>query len=338
MDQYNKDSQIYILHSSQKPEIPGKDLRLDEESLLPAMNAAREIKDEYEIRMIREANRISGLAHRKILENINHMSNECEIEALFLNTCISHQAKHQAYEIIAGAGYNAAFLHYVKNDEPLLGSALVCLDAGTEWNCYASDVTRTIPLGQEWPDIKAKNIYAIVEEMQEECIKRVKPGVRFRDLQELAHTIAIKGLQRIGIFKAGDVEEIRQSGASSLFFPHGLGHHLGLEVHDVSAQQINAQQTKPDECWYEKFAPHMSTPVLQEGMVITIEPGLYFNDYALMLATRYPKYINREEAESYFHIGGVRIEDDLLVTSMGYENLTTAPKGQEMLDILWGRG
>ena len=335
VDEYNKDSPVYILHSSQRPEIASNQLRLDDESLMPAMDAAREVKDEYEIRMIRQANEISGLAHRRILENIHRMSNESEIEGLFLDTCVSHGAKSQAYEIIAGSGPNAAVLHYVRNDEPLSGRQLVCLDAGAEWDCYASDVTRTFPLGQEWPSVYAKYIYAIVEEMQEECIRRVKPGVRFRDLHELAHAIAIKGLQKLGILERGTVEEIRRSGASSIFFPHGLGHHVGLEVHDVSAQPITANGRRTRD-----FVPQMSTPLLQEGMVITIEPGVYFNELALKNAQllSLAKYINFEKAEHYIPIGGVRIEDDLLVTGTGYENLTTAPKGEEMFEILRGRG
>ncbi|KAL4787495.1 peptidase M24, structural domain-containing protein [Aspergillus varians] len=334
VDRYNKDSPIYVLHISQKPEITADELRLDDESLIPAMDAAREVKDEYEIRMIRHANKISGLAHRGILENIHRMSNEGEIEGLFLDTCVSHGAKNQAYEIIAGSGPNAAVLHYVKNDESLSGKQLICLDAGAEWNCYASDVTRTIPLGQDWPSVHAKDIYAIVEEMQEECIRRVKAGVRFRDLYELAHAIAITGLQRLGIIKDGTVEEIRRSGASSIFFPHGLGHHVGLEVHDVSAEPITANGR-----WPREFVPQMSTPLLQEGMVITIEPGVYFNKLALENARSLPlaKYIDLDKAEQYIPVGGVRIEDDLLVTSTGYENLTIAPKGEVMLEILRGR-
>ncbi|KAL3469662.1 putative Xaa-Pro aminopeptidase [Aspergillus californicus] len=333
VDRYSKDSRIYILHPTQKPGIPADDLRLDDEALLPAMNAAREVKDEYEIRMIRHANKVSDLAHRSILENINLMSNEAEVEGLFLDTCVSHGAKSQSYEIIAGSGPNAAVLHYVKNNEPLEGRQLVCLDAGAEWNCYASDVTRTVPLGKDWPSAYSRNIYAVVEEMQEECIRRVKQGVRFRDIYELAHVIAIKGLQKLGILNSGTVDEIRQSGASTIFFPHGLGHHVGLEVHDVSAQPITASNNNHQK---QEFVPQMSTPLLLEGMVITIEPGLYFNELALKNAQKLPlaKYINFEKAIQYIPIGGVRIEDDLLVTRTGYENLTTAPKGEEMLRIL----
>ncbi|EAW07337.1 aminopeptidase P family protein [Aspergillus clavatus NRRL 1] len=342
VDKYNQSSPLYILHDTQRPRVSSNEVRFDDESLLPAMDATRGVKDEHEIRMIREANRISGLAHRRVLENIHRMSNEAEIEGLFLNTCISHRAKNQAYELIAGSGENAAVLHYVKNNEPLRGRQLVCLDAGAEWNCYASDVTRTFPLGTDWPSAEARHIYQLVEEMQEECIKRIQKGVRFIDLQVLAHVIAIEGLMRLGILRGGSVEEIRESGASTVFFPHGLGHHVGLEVHDVSAKDLRASDADRD--YYNSVltpsTSHgpctLSAPALEEGMVVTVEPGIYFSRLALANARKLPyaKYIDFNEAEKYIPIGGVRIEDDILVTSSGYENLTTAPKGEAMLEII----
>ncbi|KAE8380654.1 peptidase M24, structural domain-containing protein [Aspergillus bertholletiae] len=332
---------IYILHDSQKPAIPSKCLLLDNERLLPAMNAARVIKDDYELRMIRQANHISGLAHRKILEDIHRMSTEADIESSFLATCVSHGAKNQSYAIIAGSGENAAVLHYVKNNEPLDGRQLVCLDAGAEWKCYASDVTRTIPLWTDWPSERARNIYRVVEEMQEACIKRIRKGVRFRDLQLLAHDIAIKGLQKLDILTEGSINAIYESGASAVFFPHGLGHHVGLEVHDVSERPITALDGNQARGGNRDFVPPLtdsswSVPLLDEGMVVTIEPGIYFNKLALLNAQSQPlaKYINFEEAEKYIPVGGVRIEDDILVTAEGYENLTTAPKGEEMLEII----
>lgn len=351
-NKYNQSSPIYILHESQKPIISSKNLLLDSEQLQPAMDTARGVKDDHEIQLIREANQISGLAHRKILEAIHGMSNESEIEGSFLDTCVSHGAKNQAYATIVGSGENAAVLHYVKNDEPLQGRQLVCLDAGAEWNCYASDVTRTFPLSEtgNWPSDHAKDIYRLVEEMQEECIKRIKPGIRFLDLHVLAHAIAIRGLQRLGILKNGSVEEIRQSGASAVFFPHGLGHHVGLEVHDVSGRSLMARgDSVSDSKLYasvlESSLTHhspctLSAPVLEEGMVVTVEPGIYFSRLALDNARKQrqlAQYINLEEAAKYIAVGGVRIEDDILVTGTGYENLTTAPKGSEMLEILRGR-
>jgi Xaa-Pro dipeptidase len=317
------------------------DVWLDSMQLMPAMNVCRGVKDQYEIEMIRHANVVSGLAHRRVLERVREMTNEAEIEGLFLDICISHGAKSQAYGIIAASGENAAVLHYIKNNEPFGQRQLICLDAGAEWNCYASDVTRTFPLRGEWPSLEARNIYYLVEKIQEECIKRIKKGVRFLDLHVLSHVIAIEGLLELGILKGGSVNEIRNSGVSKVFYPHGLGHHVGLEVHDVSAESImaSAQGRKypsvltPAACWSPCT---ISAPALEEGMIVTVEPGIYFSRLALQNArtTSKSKYIDFQVVGRYIPVGGVRIEDNILVTADGYENLTTAPKGEEMLDIL----
>lgn len=325
------------------------------------MDAAREIKDEHEIRMIRRANEISGLAHRRILENIHRISNETEIEASFLDTCIAHGAKQQAYDIIAGSGENAAVLHYVKNDEPLRDRQLVCLDAGAEWDCYASDVTRTFPLKGDWPSTEARDIYQLVEKIQNECISGIRKGVKFLSLHLLAQDMVVKGLLELGILidtaKDGDKLEPHKSEVCRIFFPHGLGHHMGLEVHDVSAKPITALRkgehgdntslesgsTPPSSTTTDYPLCPTSESTLEEGMVVTVEPGIYFSRYALANAKTLSiaKYINFESAEKYIPVGGVRIEDDILVTAHGNENLTTAPKGEEMLDIIrkgCGRG
>lgn len=339
-------SLLYMVHASEKPEYLPEEAPLDTKQLMPAMNAARGVKDEYEIRMIRQANKVSELAHRSILENIRKMKNESEIEGLFLDTCISHGARNQAYQIIAASGPNAAVLHYDRNNESLRHKPLVCLDAGAEWNCYASDVTRTFPLTGQWPSQYVKDIYQLVERMQEECIKRIRRGTRFLTLHDLAHEIAIDGLLALGVFKNGGPSEIRASGASKVFFPHGLGHHVGLEVHDVSESSIMALHPALDHTQYGpvlnpsiSLSPcTLSAPLLEEGMVVTVEPGIYFSPLALANARKQPyaRYIDFEVAEKYVHIGGVRIEDDVLVTADGYENLTTAPKGEEMLAIIRG--
>ena len=340
---HNRYDPIYVLHESEKPDVSGCELNLDTQCLLPRMDAARGIKDDHEIQIIRRANEVSGLAHRNILKGIQRMTNESEIVGSFLDTCISHGAQSQAYEIIAGSGENAATLHYVKNNEPLKGRQLVCLDAGAEWNCYACDVTRTFPLTGDWPSAHAKRIYRIVEKMQEECIKRMRKGVRYLDLHLLAHAIAIEGLLELGILKGDSTDEIRDSGASKVFFPHGLGHHVGLEVHDVSEENIMGldQVQKSSQILLSPscLSPcTLSAPVLEEGMVVTVEPGVYFSRPALANARKLPlaQYIDFEIAMEYLPVGGVRIEDDILITATGHENLTTAPKGDEMLEVIRG--
>ncbi|KAI0574728.1 PepP Xaa-Pro aminopeptidase [Pyrenophora tritici-repentis] len=348
---------IYILHPSSR--IPGCDNlmpRIDSHSLQPAMNLCRMIKDDHEIKRIRKANDISSQAHREVLANIQKYKNEAQVEGLFMDVCISRQAKQQAYDPIAASGPNAGTLHYDANNEDLAGRQLMCLDAGCEFELYASDITRTFPLSASWPSKEAENIYNLVQRMQETCIERLEPGVRYLDLHIMAHQVAIDGLLRLGILCNGTREEIYKAGTSRAFFPHGLGHHIGLEVHDVGqAELMSVRRGKPvyqqapslypenfHDPVYDSETCHAPTDPqsshLEEGMVVTVEPGIYFSVYALqhfyLPSPIHSKFINLEVLERYLPVGGVRIEDDILITANGHENLTTAPKGEAMLDMI----
>ncbi|KAI9711187.1 MAG: hypothetical protein M1820_002174 [Bogoriella megaspora] len=338
------EGKIYILHPDQAVKLEDKkDTRVDYSHLRYAIEYARVRKDPYEIQMIKKANEISARAHTNILRNIKHLRNETEVEAIFIRSCMGEGAKHQAYKTIAASGENAATLHYIRNDEPLEGRQLMCLDAGCEWNCYACDVTRTFPLSGAWPSVEAENIYKLVEKMQESCIAKLKPGVRFLDINFLSQRIAIQGLLELGIFHNGTAEEIFDAGTSLAFYPHGLGHHVGLEVHDVSALPITAgafskhHLVSNNTCHSLLHADH---PVLGEDMVVTVEPGIYFSAYALTTIyfpdPIHSRFIDKEVVKRYLPVGGVRIEDDILITRDGYENLTTAPKGTDMLAEIRG--
>lgn len=233
---------IFALHESQIPRLPlklqEKSIVVDVTSLQPAMNIARMIKDDHEINLIRKANDISSRAHKEVLANIRKFKNEAQVEGLFLDVCVSRHAKHQAYDPIAASGPNAGTLHYDANNEDFEDRQLICLDAGCEYQLYASDVTRTFPLSGSWPSKEARNIYRLVERMQESCIARIAPGVRYLDLHILAHQIAIDGLLQLGILHNGTKEEIYRAGTSKAFFLHGLGHHIGLDVHDVGQAEL----------------------------------------------------------------------------------------------------
>lgn len=196
---------------------------------MPAMDASRVIKSSYEIKMIRKACAITAKAHINVLKHVKAFKNESEIEAIFTATCIAHQAKQQAYGIIAGSGPNASTLHYSANNESLEGRQLVCLDAGCEWKCYASDVTRTFPISGEYSP-EAKEIYDLVAEMQEKCIEMVRPDADYRDINSRAHAIATVGLLKLGLLHNGSFEEIYKAGASKAFLPHGLGRRFPLAL------------------------------------------------------------------------------------------------------------
>lgn len=379
------DGKLYLLHPIQSHAIASigtSSPRIDATTLQSAIDQCRVIKDDYEINLIRQANKVSADAHHAVLDKIKSFENESQVEGIFLDTCVSEGAHNQAYNIIAGSGSNASVLHYGKNDEPLAGRQVLLIDAGAEWNCYASDVTRTFPISGTWTK-EAKAIYDIVEKMQDTVISRLKPGVHYRDMQVLAHVIAANGLLELGILHNGTAAEILNAGTTLAFFPHGLGHHVGLEVHDVlniristeeeqerhsaasqtsslyfqlnhtdlkgravctsaaflasNASQLYATLNDPGIC----MAPaREDSPTLKQGMVITVEPGIYFSKFALenhfLKDPVHSQYINKDVLERYMDVGGVRIEDDILLTKNGFENLTTAPKGEDALRIIRG--
>ncbi|KAI5817265.1 putative Xaa-Pro aminopeptidase pepP [Pyronema omphalodes] len=322
---------------------------VDTTCLPAAVSACRVIKTPQEIALIRKANEVTTAAHIKILKNLPWAKNEADLEGVYIAECIKNFAKNQAYEPIVGCGTNAAVLHYTKNNSPINKNNLLLVDAGAEWEGYAADVTRTFPITGYWTK-EQKQIHDLVEKMQDECIKRCVSGTDFRGLYDLAHHIATEGLIQLGILK-GDLETLFRLGTSKAFFPHGLGHMVGLDVHDVDSASLKARnltgasaiskQLPAKRCESGIEAPRRINRVaprgLEPGMVVTIEPGIYFQRFIIEPYLKSPIHgnvIDREVLEKYWAVGGVRIEDDILVTRNGNENLTNTPKGEEMLKII----
>ncbi|KAK4457464.1 putative Xaa-Pro aminopeptidase [Cladorrhinum samala] len=391
-------STLYVLSPDQAPRLESTKgvVHIDTHRLLPAINSARVIKSDYEIAMIRRANAVSSAAHKAVLTRLRKLRNEREIDAIFRGFCLAQGAKEQAYPVIAASGTAGSTLHYDSNNAPLANKQLVVLDAGAEWNCYASDVTRTFPISGKF-STEAKAIYDVVERMQRECIERIKPGVVYYTLHLHACIVAVTELLKLGILHNGTASEIFSRGTVAAFFPHGLGHHVGLEVHDVTggerlllSQQVagspalsggqledktggGGPRKGPSRLgsakreWVSaemlgmmyrtammgqgtngnavqqgsgggRDGKYQGKQVLQKGMIVTVEPGIYFcKEYIQAYFLDNPhhaKYINKKELEKYWDVGGVRIEDDILVTEDGYENLTNAPKGEDMLKII----
>ncbi|KAK4545277.1 hypothetical protein LTR36_003457 [Oleoguttula mirabilis] len=335
------------------------------DKLKRSLDACRVIKDEHEIELIRRANEITAAAHTAVLRKIYRITNEAEVDAAYTAVCISKHAKEQAYSPIAGSGPNASVLHYGSNNEDFVDRQMLVLDAGCEVECYASDVTRSIPLNKKhpghWPSTEAEDVYKLVEKVQEACIAQMKPGKSFIEISYLARRMTMDGLLELGVLK-GDKEELWKAGTVLGFFPHGLGHHLGLEVHDVSPipHPPAADATLEAEGVELAHLPFTLPPrfnfattssaspshlystgggsELEPGMVVTIEPGVYFNHFLLekffLSDPKHSQFIDEKVLARYWKVGGVRIEDDILVTRGGYKNLTNAPKGQAMLDVM----
>ncbi|KAK5942270.1 hypothetical protein PMZ80_004833 [Knufia obscura] len=298
--------------------LPFKSTNLD--SLRTAIDECRVIKDSYEVALIRKANQISTLAHIEAQKVARHATNEEQLYGAFIGTCISNGAHEQAYHSICATGTSCATLHYVRNDQPLRDRLNVLMDAGAEYDCYCADITRTFPLSGTFTS-ESQTTYDIVKEMQEVAFGMLHANVQWEDVHAETHRIAIKGLVKAGIL-VGDEKELFDSRVSVAFYPHGLGHYLGMDTHDTGGHANYADE----DSMFKYLRVRGKVPA---GAVITVEPGVYFCRFIIEPVLENPKmskYINKEVLERYWDVGGVRIEDDVLITEDGYDNLTDTPK------------
>jgi Xaa-Pro dipeptidase len=250
-------------------------------------------------------------------------------------------------------------LHYGANNQDFEDRQLMVLDAGSEFECYASDVTRTFPLNGAFTP-EANEVYSIVEEMQEVCISMIKPGASWSTITSKAQLVALEGLKRLGILRSGPLGQPPFIRTVRAFFMHGLGHLVGLDTHDV-IQGVHIHNMLGGKAWsLDKLDSPVaalykvgssgagcegggdrSSPPLEKDMVVTCEPGLYFNQaYVEWYLGHNPDlipFVDKTVLERYYPVCGCRIEDCILVTEDGYENLTTAPKGKEMLRVINGK-
>ncbi|KAH6903819.1 prolidase [Coprinopsis sp. MPI-PUGE-AT-0042] len=290
---------------------------------------------------------------------------EGEAEAIFVASCRREGSVHQAYPPIVAASTRASTLHYCCNDKAFawgpvgatdhlnrgslnkyngakdIDAQVLLIDAGCEHNNYASDITRTMPVGNSGKFTpEAKAIYSLVLEMQNAAFKLIKPGVHWDLVHLECHRILARGFTKLGIFKDTASEaELLDSGVTSPFFPHGLGHSLGMDVHDVpSASKPVVNDTIPKVDLDGKTIGSKSLYTylrlrlpLEENMVVTNEPGCYFSPH-LLSSIRSSPLINHDVLARYESIGGVRIEDVIVITAQGYENLTTVRSEVEWVE------
>lgn len=259
----------------------------------PIINDLRLIKSANEIALMRQVNYISGLAHQRAMQQSAVGKFEYQIETELLHEFARHGARHPAYASIVAGGDNANILHYTDNGDTLQDNDLLLIDAGGELSGYAADITRTFPINGKFTEPQ-KLLYQLVLDTQTTVIAAIKPGITFAKLNEIANECLTQGLMDLAIL-SGDLTQLLIDKASKKYFIHGLGHWLGLDVHDVGDYQINENKEQSRE--------------FVAGMVLTIEPGLYMpsDDFDL--------------AEKWRGIG-IRIEDNIVVTEQGYENLT----------------
>ncbi|KXS14599.1 hypothetical protein M427DRAFT_99526, partial [Gonapodya prolifera JEL478] len=309
-------------------------LHADRAAVSRSLWETRLIKSQGEIELIRAANAISGEAHKALMKASfagTHRS-EHELYALFVYETARRGAAFQAYNPIVGGGCHGATLHYVRNRGPLPDDPrdLVLVDAGCEYFCYASDVTRTWPVGGKFKD-EWKDIYEIVLEANKAVASAIRPGLPWEDMHLLADRVIAQGLIRLGILK-GDLEEVLKARAQAVFFPHGLGHLLGLDVHDPGGYPVGVDRIPLPGLRYLRLRRPLAV-----GMVVTVEPGIYFVDGLIDPALADPtlsKFFDRDVLARYrARVGGVRIEDDVVVTESGCEDLTTVFVPKEIEEV-----
>ena len=264
----------------------------------PMLSEMRLIKSPNEIRLMQQAGQITALGHIKAMQTTHPNRFEYEIESDILHEFNRHCARFPSYNSIVAGGSNACILHYTENDRPLNDGDLVLIDAGCEFAMYAGDITRTFPVNGKFSQPQ-REIYDLVLKAQKRAIELLVPGNSIKQANDEVIRIKTQGLVDLGILK-GDVDTLIEQQAYRQFYMHGLGHWLGLDVHDVGSYGQDKQR------------------ILEIGMVITVEPGIYISEDA-------------DVPEQYRGIG-VRIEDNLLMTEYGNKILTAAaPK--EIADI-----
>ena len=266
------------------------------------LNELRLFKSSDEIKAMRKAGEISAKAHIRAMRFTQPGHWEYQVEAEIIHEFMRNNCRSSAYPSIVGGGENGCILHYIENNHKLKNNDLLLIDAGAEYDFYAGDITRTFPVnGKFTPSQKA--LYTIVLNAQKAAIAAVKPGNHWNQPHEAAVRVLTAGLIDIGLLE-GELEELIENHSYREFYMHRTGHWLGMDVHDVGDYKVGGE-------WR----------LLEPGMVLTVEPGIYIRDL--------------EHIPKKWHFTGIRIEDDVLVTKKGNEVLSAlAPKEIDEIETL----
>ena len=272
-------------------------------SLNHFLHDMRLYKSPYEIGLMRRAAGISAAAHRRAMQNCRPGLYEYQIEAELLHEFMRRGARAPAYPAIVGAGTNGCILHYTDNQASMVAGDLLLIDAGAEYQGYASDITRTFPVNGRFSSVQRK-VYELVLAAQLAAIAKVRSGRKWNEPHDAAVRVLTEGMVELGILK-GKPDKLIKEQRYTQYYMHQTGHWLGMDVHDVGDYKVDGE-------WR----------TLEPGMVMTIEPGLY-----LPANTR---GLNKK----WWNIG-IRIEDDVLVTKQGCEIFSReAPKDPDEIEGL----
>jgi len=290
------------------------------EPLINRLHWARAWKTDYELECMRLANRRGARAHVAAERAFRAGESEYEIHLAYLRA-VDHAEEELPYSNIIAVNENASVLHYTLHGRERLAESerhAFLIDAGASVNGYAADITRT----HSKRDDEFQELVDAMDDAQQSLVAAVKPDVRYPDIHMLAHRRVAELLSRFQFVRDVDADGIVEKRISSTFLPHGVGHYIGLQVHDVGgflADPTGNTIPAPEGHPYLRL-----TRKIEPRMVFTIEPGFYFIDSLLaeLRKSENAKYVNWPKVESFRKFGGVRIEDDVVVTDSGSENLT----------------
>eukprot|EP00912_Choanoflagellata_sp_UC4_P001130 UC4_evm2s704 len=297
---------------------------------------ARVFKTDAELDLMRHVNIVSSEAHLSVMQHCRPGLAEYQLESLFQHWCYYNGgARFSAYTCICGSGPNCAALHYghagAPNERTLKDGDMCLHDMGGEYHCYASDITNSFPCNGKFSEDQ-KIVYRAVLAANWGVMKAMRPGVSWVDMHTLSYRLILEKLRDGGIVK-GDIDAMMAANLGSVFMPHGLGHFMGKDTHDVGGY-LSGHPERPKEFGYKSLR---TARILEKGMVITVEPGVYFIDYVLDRALENPEqasFFVLEVLQRFRGSGGCRLEDDVLITDNGIENLTWAPRTIEDVEAV----
>ena len=250
----------------------------------------RLVKEDSELSLMRKSCEIAALTHKAVISKAKVGMSEFDLETMYLNEFKSHGSKDISYTPIVAGGERACILHYIDNNQPIADGELVLVDAGCEWGLYASDITRTYPINGKF-SAEQRAVYDVVLEAHNKACEAIQIGANCTDPQKASEISLSQGLKDLGLLTQS-MDEIVDKQLFREFYYHKIGHWLGLDVHDDCPYSIGEKEV-----------------TFQKNMVMTIEPGIYINQTA--------------NVDGKWKGIGIRIENDILATDTGYENLTS---------------
>lgn len=321
-----------IIHALPEHEDEIKELGYISETgeLKDALAYCRVIKSKDEINHMKRAAAAANEAHIRVMQEVNPGAREYEMKAVFDYHISRHGMLHPPYSGIFASGPGSAILHYTGNQRILQNEDLLLVDAGAEYKGYAADITRTYPVNGTFSPLQA-DLYDLVLEAQLTALNLIRPGNKMEDLHIASAKTIVSGLRDCGLVN-GSIDALMDNNIFALFFPHGLGHFLGLDTHDVGGYPKGTEKIDRPGLRFLR-----ARRTFEPGMALTIEPGLYFIPALLQPAFENKEqadFLNTDRLSRLLDFGGIRLEDNIIVREDGIENLTAVPKTRQELEHL----